>query len=208
MPDEILPVNDDPTPEVVTTDTTNDTPGTTALGPNGKPWDLDQAVAFIDSMRRQADTSSKERKKAEAELAKANAELQKIKEAELSETERLRSENERLATQAAELARTTQAQRLEMAVSREAHRLNFRDESDGMRYIGQDAIEWDEEGKPSNISKLMDVLAKEKPYLLNEQKGSTSTIPPTLGTQSRSAPNGADEQLAALRQSGRYGRIG
>lgn len=119
------------------------------------------------------------------DLKKKAAEYDKAQAANQSETERLQARIAELERQDADRESERQRERLQAVTIREAARLGFRDPDDAIAHIAlrSDAVELDADGQPSNVTKLLTSLLKDKPYLSSAvvtgsadggQQGSTS----------------------------------
>lgn len=121
----------------------------------------------VGEMSREA--YEKELQAARREAAKYRTRAQALEDEKKSETEkqaeelvRLREQNTALMAQQREV--TTQLQ-----ASATARRLNFRNPDLAFSMIAN-RVEYDEEGKPKNIDKLLEDLAKSETYLVNGAK--------------------------------------
>ena len=126
------------------------------------------------------DEQERSRKKAEEEDARKRGEWEKV-----AATEREKRE-------AAE--NTLKLTRAETSVLREAQKANVVDPEAAFVLI-QGKIEYDADGKPTNVDKLIAQLVKDKPYLLKqEQSGGGSVANPAGGrggqqTDSKAIPS-------------------
>lgn len=148
-------------------------PGTPPAGnppsepPSGQePKTFDEA--YVKQLRQEA---AGYRKKA----AEAEAELEKRKAAELSETDRARKEaaDAQAKLQANEAKLKTA--RVKAAVGILAASLKIVDADAAHRLLDQAAIQFDDDGEPTNVKALLDQLVRDKPYLI--EKGGPTTPP-------------------------------
>lgn len=111
-------------------------------------------------------------KKLRAEAAQYRTRLreleQKVKAHEdekLNETEKLQKKLSELEREAAEKARALQERTTEYEVKLKAANLGIIDPEAAWRLLDTAAIDFNEEGKPTNIEPLLKELIKNKPYL-------------------------------------------
>jgi len=114
-----------------------------------------------------------ELRRARKEAAKYRTRLRELeqaekerKRAEMSELERLQEDLTEAQARLAELELELTQTKLRQAVVSEAARLGFADPDDAWQLLDVAAIEVDDDGKPTNVGKLLRKLAAQKPYLL------------------------------------------
>lgn len=139
--------------------------------PEEKPEDFnkEQALATIAKLRNEL----KDAKAGGKEVETLKAKLKEIEDAQLSESEKLKKDNEDLkaSVTAAEQKSRDRVIRSEVRVL--ASELNFADPSDAHAFLDVSGIEFDDDGEPKGIKKLLEDLAKAKPYLLKPANGTT-----------------------------------
>ena len=132
------------------------------------------------------------------QLKAAADELAKIKESQLSETEKLTkrlAELEAAKSQAETRARETL---IESAIISAAARLNFNDPSDAYNLVNRAAIEFDENGKPTNADDLVKTLAESRKYLIKSSN-------PALSSFNPAGSGGPQSETDAQRRARIYG---
>src|SRR5205807_1696551 len=109
-----------------------------------------------------------------AELEKAETERQ---QAQLTEQERLQAERDALQASNEDLAAELLEYRVNQDISKLASKFNFTLSADLIaKLLDWSEIEWDEEqGKPLNIEKLLEKLAKNAPELVKPQQQAPGT---------------------------------
>ena len=167
------------TPETGTTPATG-TPSTGGATPSGKQvsLSLEEALAKIEELQRHAQNKTEEAARhgkslsaAEKELAAYRAAEEATRAAQMSELEKAQKaaadSQEQLESLAAELYEA----RVFQEVTRLASKFNFIISGDTlarMLLLDEDAIEF-EDGKPTNVEKLLEKLAKAEPDLVKPQ---------------------------------------
>lgn len=143
--------------------------------PSGKPTlSLEQALDALEKTRREnAEARTKLKRLAELEAAAQAAE-----DAKLSEKDRLEKKLAEIQTKQAEAERRTQERVIRYAVQAHASTAGIPAEL-ASRLIDYSEIEYDDEGEPTNIGKLLDKLVKQYPQLKSgASSSSTSAAPP------------------------------
>ena len=170
-------------------------PGDTGDGDDdaGDDFDKDRAMATITKLRGLEKTNKAELKAAQARLAELEKAEKKRKEAELSDKERLEGEIQELKdaqTKAEQTATDREAQVKQRLIRAEvrivATELGFTDPSDAYKVADLSSVEIDDEGQVTGVKKVLEKLAKDKPYLL--QAGSAANR--GLGTPPRGGSGG------------------
>lgn len=100
-----------------------------------------------------------------------------IDEAKLSETERLQKRLAELERKEIEYQQSLQARTLEYEVKLHAARLGVVDPEAAYRLLDVKQIEFDEDGKPVNVEKVMRELIAKKPYLAGGNGAMSATNP-------------------------------
>ena len=141
-------------------------------GAEGQEPEAEQRMfdaAYVQKIRREA----AEYRKRLRELEKA---LKEKEEAELSEQEKLRRRVAEYEARLAELERERQERTLQYEVKLRAAAMGIVDPDAAWRLLDLAAIEFDEDGTPTNIDEALQALVQAKPYL----KGQTA--PPMAPT--------------------------
>lgn len=127
------------------------TSGQTPTTPQGNDDDQPMSVAEARKLREE----SKQRRLA---LEATQAELKKIQDAQLSETEKQSKRLAELQSKESSWAEERQRMLLERAVEREAS-ATFIDPEDAMHYLDLAEVEYDDNGRPKNLAKVLKNLA-------------------------------------------------
>lgn len=165
---------------------------------------LEEALARIAELehsgknaREQADRQAKKL------LAYEKAE-QERKDAELSEIERAKKQQAELQAKHEAYVQQMQARITRYEVERAAATLNIIDPDAAVRLLDLDALEYDDNGKPTNAEKLLEKLIKQKPYLAPkapeppaEQPTETPVSTPPRGVPALPAMNPGRTQINA-----------
>lgn len=142
--------------------------------------------AYVKQLRQEA---AGHRKRA----TDAEAELQKIKDAQLSETERAKKEAADAQAKAQKLEADYKAAIVRAEIAVLGTGLKIVDADAAYRLIDQAAIQFDDQGKPTNVKALLDQLVKDKPYLVAQ--GGPTTPPNNPG---RSGTTLTKEQIEKM----------
>lgn len=143
------------------------------------------------------------RENAEREAKKAAKERDALAEEKRQREEAALTEQERTAkTATAEKERADKAEmalrseRIERHVERTASKLSFYDPDDAFRLIDHAAIEFDEDGKPTNVEPLLTALLKAKPHLAKVEEAAAEPL--KVGVPA--TPKGANLQAVTAAQ--------
>lgn len=141
-------------------------------------FSLDDAQRMIAELRKE-NAGHRTRLKA-FEDAQAAAEM-----ASLSETEKLKKQYEQAQQQLAELQIEQQQYRLAREIAKHAPSLNLIDpDAAALMLTAGGELDYDAEGKPTNVAKLLEKLVAEKPYLV-----ASNVRPPAAPPSSGGATN-------------------
>lgn len=105
------------------------------------------------------------RRDAEAQARTAKEELTKLQNAQLSEAEKQTKRLTDLERAQTDWTRERSELLLSTAVERQATKLGFADPADAMNLLRRTDIEFETDGTPKNVEKLLKDLIKAKPYL-------------------------------------------
>ncbi len=133
-------------------------PATGASGSDGEP-------PLGEAGRRALESERQARRDAETRAKTAADELKKLQDAQLSESEKRDKRLAELEREREDWTRERQGIVLERAVERTATKLGFADPADALSLITRSAIEFETDGQPKNLDKLLGDLLKAKPYL-------------------------------------------
>lgn len=175
-----------------------------ATGTNGETSDDPPAKTYTPEQFRRALAAQgvQQRKAIEAEL-KAEADKKRLeadgKLQELLETER-REKAER-DQRIAEMESRERSRILRYEIRDVARDLSFADPDDAVHLIDRDAVEYDDDGEPTNVATLVKALAEKKPHLIKTEGDGRRGIPATPRGQ---VPPAEDIGKSFLK--GRYGK--
>lgn len=188
-----------------TTTATEEAPqdASTQTEPKPEPFDEARARATITAQR------AAERE-AKAALATATKELEDLRkkqkerdDADLSEAEKATAranDAEKRATEAEERLKTANTQR---AIEREAGKLNFHDPEDAIvQIVGK--LEYDPDGKPTNVEAALKALATAKPYLVKSEASGKGVPSTPNGGRPASQAEVISKTQDEMRRSGAY----
>lgn len=162
----------------------------------GKTFTQEQLDAII------ADRLQRERAKyTDYEALKAaKGELDQIKAGQMTEAEKLK----KAADEAAQRAQAAEARLREtvtrMEIERQARKLNIVDEDAAYRLLDASKIEYDKDGKPTNVEVLLKELVKVKPYLVAQASSGSPTNPARTGAGTSDAFTAALYRGAGLKK--------
>lgn len=163
-------------------------------GQQSAAFSLDDAQRMITELRRE-NAAHRTRLKA-FEDAQAAAEM-----ASLSETEKLKKQYEQAQQQLAELQIEQQQYRLAREIARHAPSLNLIDpDAAALMLTAGGELDYDAEGKPTNVAKLLEKLVAEKPYLVASNVRPPAA-PPSSGGATNPGRPGAGAPPAGQQQS-------
>jgi multidrug efflux pump subunit AcrA (membrane-fusion protein) len=155
--------------------------------------DPQEELAKLRAALKKANKEAAERRKL---LEQYEAERKQKEEAELSELDKLRRQLEQEQKRREEAERRARERLLKAEVQAHATRLNFLDPGDAWRLLDLSDIDYDENGEPLGIAEKLQVLAKEKPYLLRRQP-----VAETNAREGRGRQDGmTEDKLRQLKQ--------
>jgi hypothetical protein len=108
-------------------------------------------------------------------LRAAEEKLTKLENAQLSETERAKKEATDAQTKAQQLEKDLKDSRVRAEIAVQAPGLKIVDADAAHKLLDGGAIQFDDQGKPTNVKTLLEVLVKDKPFLI--QQAGTTTPP-------------------------------
>lgn len=154
-----------------------------AANPDPNPadddFDKDRAMTTIRTLREENKTAKAAAKEAETLRAK----LSEIEKAQMSEMDRAKTEATEKGQKLTAAEQALRQERVERQIERSARALNIIDEEAAVRLLDHSKIEYDDEGKPTNVDALLKELAAAKTYLVaaasgrQQQSGGSSTNP-------------------------------
>lgn len=129
--------------------------------PAGDPQTFD--LAYVQQLRQEAATHRTAK-------AAAEAELKKLTDSQLSDQEKLANRAKELEKEVSDRAMELRQERANRQVEQAARKLNIVDEETALALISG-KIEFDADGKPTNIERLLTDLIKAKPFLVGSEGG-------------------------------------
>lgn len=133
--------------------------------PAGAPKQYDEA--HVKALRQEAADNRKK-------LAAAEARLKELDDAKLGETERLKKQADEATAKATAAETRARTSLSKASVLMEAQKANLVDPDLAFTLL-KDAVEFDDEGNPTNAAALVAKLAKEKPFLVSTGTGGGSS---------------------------------
>lgn len=97
--------------------------------------------------------------------------VSQFQQANMTEQERAQARIRELEQQVSAQQTAAQEARLEASVTATANRLGFRNPGLAVNLLNRQAVEFDADGKPTNVEALLAEIAKAEPYLLRGQGG-------------------------------------
>ncbi len=141
------------------------------------------------------------RRAAQEKVRTLEAELEALKTKDLPEGERIKAENARLKEKLDLLEKEQKDQEVRFEVTRLAAKLGIVDTDVALLLLQRDeAIEFDKEGRPTNVEAALKVLVKDKPYLTRAVSGGADA---GAGTRAGGATPGANMNDLLRRAAGR-----
>jgi hypothetical protein len=126
---------------------------------------LEEALARIAELEHSGKNAREQADRQAKKLAAYEKAEQEKKDAELSEIERTKKQQAELQAKHDAYVQQMQARITRYEVERAAAALNIIDPDAAVRLLDLDALEYDDNGKPTNAEKLLEKLIKQKPYL-------------------------------------------
>lgn len=145
-------------------------------GDNQDPEALKKALDAERKARREAERSAKAEKD---ELERLRKEKQEREDAEKTELEKAQAEVERVKREAAEKDEALKSERIRNSVILAASSLNIVDPDAAEKLLDKSAITFADDGKPENISELLNELIKSRPWLVKAKDGGSDGPPPS-----------------------------
>lgn len=142
----------------------------------------DAATAAAQEAEEQYDAAYVRKLRAEAaeyrrKLRELEAALKKREEAELSEVERVRGRLAEVERERIELERKMREHTTRYEVMLRAREMGIVDPDAAWRLIDVAEIEFDEDGRPTNLDRLLQGLVRRRPYLLGSASTSATNPP-------------------------------
>lgn len=132
-------------------------------GPEPKTFD----AAYVENLRKEsADYRTK--------LRAAEAKLEERAKADMSETERAKKEAADATAKVQEFEAKLKASNTRAETATLAASLKIVDADAAFRLLDQAAIQYDDDGKPTNLKPLLEALVKDKPFLIATPGPSTN----------------------------------
>lgn len=178
-------------------------PAPAAPPQTGDEWDPERAKATISKLREE----EKRAKLLAKEKSDLEARLKQMEDAQLSEDQKREKAHQDALARAAELeqreaalAQQLKAERLQNAVERAAGRDEkdkngavkrpaFHAPDEAYALLNKDAIEYDEQGNPTNIDVLLVDLATKRPHLVKAEPKASAGSPANPGRGAATEPS-------------------
>jgi|YelNatPaOPRAMG01_1025707.scaffolds.fasta_scaffold03111_8 hypothetical protein len=148
--------------------------GESAEAQDAEAWDPERAQATIRKLR----GTEKLAKQYARELEQLRAQIQQHESEKLSETERLQRQVAELERRAAQAERERQERTLRYETMLAAGRLGIVDPDAAWRLIDPAALEYDEDGSPTNVEAVLRDLIRKRPYLAGGSAGQIGATSP------------------------------
>jgi hypothetical protein len=167
-----------------------------------------EAIRAILAKERAAASDAERKAKALQKERDALADEKRQREqAQLSETERAARDATEAKERAAQLERDLREERTRSALERAAARLGYVDPEDAYLRLST-RVEYGDDGRPANADRLVEQLAKDKPYLIGTTEGGQTARPGTTPNPRPAGSASRDDQIKRTRDemaaSGRY----
>lgn len=174
--------------------------------PNGEPagTDAGESEGQVDpaELKQKLEAAEEARKRAAEDAAKYRRRLREREEADRAREAEGQSDEERRAAEAQEREAFEQERtqfRLERAMARVGDELNLVDPDAALWLLDWNEIDFDDDGKPTNLKELTQDLIRQKDYLVKKEATSVPATPaaPTIGASSGAAVAGPPPSLTA-----------
>jgi hypothetical protein len=166
------------------------TPASDGVTPQTKPatTTLEEALARIAELEHSHKNAREQADRHAKKLTAYEKAEQEAKDAQLSELDRAKKQHADLQSERDALATELQESRVHQAVERYANKLNFVVPAEMVaRLIEWTDIEY-ENGRPTNVEKLLEKLAKSAPDLVKKQSAEPDATPPARGSGTPALP--------------------
>jgi hypothetical protein len=140
-------------------------------------FDAERAKATIKAQRESERKARADMRAAQKQLEEAQAKLKEREDAEKSELEKAQARIKDLEDKVLKSERNAQETALRYEVALQAAKLNLYDADVAFRLLDSAQVEYDAEGKPSNVAALLTALAKAHPYLV--KAGASANVTPS-----------------------------
>jgi hypothetical protein len=192
-----------PQGETPTTPGNGETPGTTTLS----SADLQKEIERLTASLKRANKEAKDEREAANDLRKFK---EQIESQQLTEKDRLEKQLADLQKAQEDYRISTQQRLVTQELRVQASDLGFADLSDALRLIDYAELDYDGDGVPTNARKLLEKLAKDKPYLLSatlaqQARSQSPGNSPNPRPQAQTPEGAGNQYLQQLRASGKYG---
>lgn len=174
--------------------TTASTEAGTAQGATGQAQGAGEATGtqtVVEALTAKVAALEKDNRAYRQRETQREAEQRQKAQAEMSEAERLTARNAELEAALTKATRTVQEQSLRLNAVSVAQRLGFKNADRAMDHLlaNLGSIEFDENGQPKNVEKMLTDLAKSDPTLVTT---------PDFGGGQRGAPTPAGNDMNAM----------
>ena len=163
------------TPAPGATPQTDQTPASPAAPATDAPELGEAGKVALDRERAARQDADKRAKAMEKELEQLRSERKAAEDAKLSDQERLTKRIAELEQDKVDRDRELQERLVRSDTIVSASRQGFADPEDAFRLLDHSALEYDSDGKPKNLEKLLGDLLKAKPYLASAAARATGS---------------------------------
>lgn len=157
-------------------------------------FDRERALATILTQR-------ESEKALKARLAVAERDLKDLRDKDLPDNERLTKRVADLEHQLAAREAENRTVTLRAAVTSAAARLGYNDPDDAYRMLDTAVVQYDDDGQPKGVAKLLEELLKAKPYLGKGTEPGTGS----WGAGATGQPGGKTDMDSLIRQKAGIG---
>lgn len=144
-------------------------------------------------LRRELDAARKEAAKYRTDARRLEAAAKATEDAEKTELQKALDELAAIKEERDSLAGRYRDRDLQLAAQTEAIRLGYRRPERAVREIDPGAVEYDDDGQPTNIARLLEAELKSRPELKADRP-----VPPDAGAGNRGKPTLTLDQIRAM----------
>lgn len=163
-------------------------PAPDSATPQKPPVSSGETDTRLAELERALKNATEERDRHRKRLSSYEEAEKKAQEQSLTEIERIKKQHADLQSQHEAYVRTTQERLVRYAVEEAARSLNIIDPDAAARLLDWSALEYADDGTPTNAADLLKQLLKHKPYLVAAPPPPSPTPEPPATTSGRPAP--------------------
>lgn len=146
---------------------------------------------YLEKQQRDAAEARREAAKYRTDLRTAQGEVEKFRQATMTDEQRRQAEADALRKENETLKEQARTAGLQAAVTEQATALRFHSPRAALAMLDRSQIEYDDNGKPTNLRALLEKVAADEPYLVRRQG-------PGGGGEGRSRQAGASRGMNDL----------